>query len=515
MFHETCLNEWFKTGDGSKAKCPTCSTPFSKTVPSKTPNSSSSENKSGSNSPQASGSSHGNVPELDEIYTSILFDELNSDILDSEEEPEACCSGIQESSEVSTHLEHECQKEITLKQVLQDLSKSINKDETSHFNISCNHLWEGSKRALNRKSFSPNKKVSIKFTDDIGKFEGAVDLGGPAREYFTLATEWLVNSQLFVGGATSKFLSRNAQCLEEREYFMAGQIFAMFLLHGGPAMKCLSEGCYTALIDGIQNESAPIKDVHEYELQSSLEKLVHAQTLQETTKIIEDEKVDTVLDMAGTLRAFRTIEDVKNDVQKTVNWYVLYRAQPAYDAFKEGLSACGVFESMKKHPKIFKEAFCYEAHTLGANEFGQLFTTERDNEGSNRRDIESQVLCHWHDFLQDCEEDDEMDLSEVLFFASGCRKIPPNGLFKLAFLHEPELNGLLSKYPKANTCSYILHLPVVHEKYDEFKASMIFAIKNCRGFGMASEDGFYPNTAIKLFLKPAFFFFFLQCSILY
>lgn len=260
VFHDTCLNEWFKTGDGSKAKCPTCSTPFSKTVHCKTPNSSSSE----SNSPQ--GSSHGNVPELDEIYASILFNELNSDILDSEEEPEAGCSSIQESSEMSTHLEHEFQKEITLKQVLQDLSKSINKDETSHFNISRNHLWEGSKRPLNRKSFSPTKKVSVKFTDDIGKSEGAVDLGGPAREYFTLATEWLVNSQLFVGGATSKFLSLNAQCLEEREYFMAGQIFAMSLVHGGPAMKCLSETCYTALIDGIQNVSASIKDVHDYEL---------------------------------------------------------------------------------------------------------------------------------------------------------------------------------------------------------------------------------------------------------
>lgn len=35
-------------------------------------------------------------------------------------------------------------------------------------------------------TFSPTNKVSVKFTDDAGVSEGAVDLGGPMREFFNL-----------------------------------------------------------------------------------------------------------------------------------------------------------------------------------------------------------------------------------------------------------------------------------------------------------------------------------------
>lgn len=35
--------------------------------------------------------------------------------------------------------------------------------------------------------------------------------------------------------------------------------------------------------------------------------------------------------------------DIVNLIQKTVNWYVLGRAQPAYDSFKERLRTLGVW----------------------------------------------------------------------------------------------------------------------------------------------------------------------------
>ena len=50
-----------------------------------------------------------------------------------------------------------------------------------------------------KKSFSPGKRVSVKFTDDSGTSEGPIDLEGPKRELFTLVVDWIVNSQLFCG----------------------------------------------------------------------------------------------------------------------------------------------------------------------------------------------------------------------------------------------------------------------------------------------------------------------------
>ena len=83
------------------------------------------------------------------------------------------------------------------------------------------------------------------------------------------------------------------------------------------------------------------------------------------------------------------------------------------------------------------------------------------------------------------EKECELTFSDILFFASGlrvvfCRSI----LLQLEFLHEPEENGLLSKIPKAKTCSCIFRLPVCHTEYVDFKSDFQFAVRNAKGFGI-------------------------------
>ena len=125
---------------------------------------------------------------------------------------------------------------------------------------------------------------------------------------------------------------------------------------------------------------------------------------------------------------------------------------------------------------------------LTATVFETLFQeVTREVEGSNKRLVENQVLSFWQDFLLDTEEDCcGLSLSDIVFFTTGCKKLPPRGLScKLAFLHDPEKDGKHSKFPKANTCCCVLYLPVVHKNYEEFKNAMLFAIPNSRGFGIA------------------------------
>jgi len=114
------------------------------------------------------------------VYTELIFDELSSDeeMIIENEKP------APPSVEAET-----VQANITLREIIHNLSSVIRDTETSTFNISGNHIWEGATRALNRKSFDPQNRISVKFTDDMGISEGAIDLGGPAREFFTLVTE--------------------------------------------------------------------------------------------------------------------------------------------------------------------------------------------------------------------------------------------------------------------------------------------------------------------------------------
>ena len=235
---------------------------------------------------------------------------------------------------------------------------------------------------------------------------------------------------------------------------------------GGPAQNCLSRICYDVLVKGVRNVDASIDEIPDYDLRLSLEKLTNkASTLQETVQIISDEKLDTIFDMAGLVQLIRSPSDILNIVQKTVNWYVLGRAQPGYDSFKEGLSSLGVLDSILKHPSVMREAFCFTPETVSAFHFDAMFTVTRECEGSHRREEENRVLSHWKDFLQDCEEQScEISLPNILFFATGCKDLPPHGRHcELAFLHEPEeKNRQISKCPKACTCTCTLYLPVVH-----------------------------------------------------
>lgn len=65
----------------------------------------------------------------------------------------------------------------------------------------------GTTLALKRKSFCPKWRISVKFMDNIGTAEGAIDTGGPKREFFTVVLDYLHESTLFVGPEGCKLLN--------------------------------------------------------------------------------------------------------------------------------------------------------------------------------------------------------------------------------------------------------------------------------------------------------------------
>lgn len=103
----------------------------------------------------------------------MLFDELDDKGDKSDSDLET--GGSEEAS-----IQNSASLFISLKDILSDLAKKIDLEgnKISKFNICRNDIWEGAKRELARKSFSPFNKISVKFSDDAGISEGAVDLGG-------------------------------------------------------------------------------------------------------------------------------------------------------------------------------------------------------------------------------------------------------------------------------------------------------------------------------------------------
>ena len=74
-----------------------------------------------------------------------------------------------------------------LSEILKELQdKTAQTEVRCYVNVRRNFVWEDTCALLGRKRFNPRATVSVKFSDDDGNAEGAVDAGGPRREFFRL-----------------------------------------------------------------------------------------------------------------------------------------------------------------------------------------------------------------------------------------------------------------------------------------------------------------------------------------
>lgn len=88
---------------------------------------------------------------------------------------------------------------VSAKEILSGLASVIDSASTSRFNINRTNILDGAFRGFSRKSFHPENRITVKFADDDGTFEEAVDLGGPRREFLRLLIQALEQSPVFEG----------------------------------------------------------------------------------------------------------------------------------------------------------------------------------------------------------------------------------------------------------------------------------------------------------------------------
>lgn len=86
-----------------------------------------------------------------------------------------------------------------VKYILQDLATKINHQKKCKFNINRSTVLDGAIRGFKRGTYDPCHTISVRFSDDMGVPEEAVDLGGPRREFLRLLIEALLQSPMFEG----------------------------------------------------------------------------------------------------------------------------------------------------------------------------------------------------------------------------------------------------------------------------------------------------------------------------
>lgn len=67
----------------------------------------------------------------------------------------------------------------------------------NQINVVRSKVLETTLRAMTRRSFNPSRRMNVVFVDSCGTGEGAVDDGGPTREFVRLLMKF--NSKCFAG----------------------------------------------------------------------------------------------------------------------------------------------------------------------------------------------------------------------------------------------------------------------------------------------------------------------------
>lgn len=77
---------------------------------------------------------------------------------------------------------------------------------TTFFNVTRENAFDAALRAMCRPSFNAFHKPSVMFMDLFETCEGAIDDGGPRREFFRLMLKELASGPLFEGMRFFKYI---------------------------------------------------------------------------------------------------------------------------------------------------------------------------------------------------------------------------------------------------------------------------------------------------------------------
>ncbi|KAI9538041.1 hypothetical protein NQZ68_019382, partial [Dissostichus eleginoides] len=266
--------------------------------------------------------------------------------------------------------------------------------------------------------------------------------------------------------------------IREDEYYLAGKMVAVSIVHGGPGPNFLSEDL-VSYISGQSSFKASVGDITDEEIGKVLQEIQYSPSVE----ILQDLMIrnSAMLQTAGCFRHVRSCEEKKMIVEDYLKWYIIHRNNTAIERFKAGLESLQFLTALQQHPTVLTPALCHADVKLSAAEMENLFQPELSQQGSNRRAQEEKAMSYWADYLLDCEENDSsVTLEEVLMSATGVPCVPPAGMSPLPRLQF--LCSTMSTFPMANTCANILKLPLL-DTYGAFKANMSFDINNSPGFG--------------------------------
>lgn len=97
---------------------------------------------------------------------------------------------------------------------------------SNQINVSRDNILQGSLHAFKRRRFNPEARLDVIFVDSDGVGEGAIDDGGPTREYLRLLMREIQISKIFEGPEDNRLLALDTH---GEDYLICFSFFLMKL----------------------------------------------------------------------------------------------------------------------------------------------------------------------------------------------------------------------------------------------------------------------------------------------
>ncbi|XP_065812428.1 G2/M phase-specific E3 ubiquitin-protein ligase-like [Labrus bergylta] len=280
-------------------------------------------------------------------------------------------------------------------EIIANLALAIDHKSVSRFNVLRCNIWDGAVRGF-RGTYSVNNNMFVKFTDDAGSFEEGLDTGGLTREFLTLLMK---HRPIFNGPSESRYLVYNSTAVREDEYFLAGKMIAVSIVHGGPASHFLSKDLVNHTVRK-PRFSATVEDITDEELGKVLRQVGNSESEESLQNLVLQNS--TMFQTAGCFRLVKTLEK-HTLVEEYLKWFIIDRNHSAIQRFKDGLASLQFLYALQQHSSVLAPVLYHSAKTLTAADMESMFRPDLSPAGSNRRQKESQTLGFWADYLLDCE----------------------------------------------------------------------------------------------------------------
>lgn len=169
---------------------------------------------------------------------------------------------------------------------------------SNQINVCRDRILECSLHAFRRRRFDPAAKLDVIFVDEEDNAEGAVDEGGPTREYLRLLMRAIHQSNVFEGHENDRHLAldtsgqysflffssqflRMENCqltfffslaLESKMYNCIGKMISVCLVHGGIGPHFFSQRLYDQIC-GTLSQPTLVEEVVNHSFRQQLIKV--------------------------------------------------------------------------------------------------------------------------------------------------------------------------------------------------------------------------------------------------